>query len=78
MEIKPNQIWKHYKGDTYKIITLAKHTETEEMMVVYERQTDIVHSGFRIWARPMSMFLDIIDKDDYKGPRFEYISGEVV
>lgn len=73
MEIKPGQIWKHYKGDTYKIITLSKHTETEESLIVYERLTDIAHTGWRVWARPENMFFDHIEKEDYSGPRFEYI-----
>ncbi len=73
--IKPGQIYKHYKGDTYKIITLAKHSETREWMVVYERQTDIVHDGWKINARPLDMFMEFVEKDGHKVPRFEYISG---
>ncbi len=73
-KIKAGQIYKHYKGDSYKIISLAKSSETEEWMVVYERITDITHNGWKVWARPLAMFLDHIDKSDYKGPRFEYIS----
>jgi hypothetical protein len=73
MEIKPGQIYKHFKGDTYKIISLAKHTETEELMVVYERQTDTAHTGWRVWARPETMFFEHVEKDGYIGPRFEYI-----
>lgn len=71
--IKPGQIYKHYKGDTYKIITLAKHSETREWLVVYERQTDIIHQDWRIWARPLKMFIENVEVDGYKGPRFEYI-----
>lgn len=74
-EIKPGQIYKHYKGDTYKILVLAKDSETREWMVVYERQTDLVHQGYSITVRPLSMFTENVDKDGYKGPRFEYISG---
>jgi hypothetical protein len=74
-DIKPGQLYKHYKGDTYKILALAKHTETEELLVVYERQTDITHTGWRIWVRPASMFGDIIDSPQFKGPRFEYLGG---
>lgn len=72
--IEPGQIYKHYKGDTYKILTLAKNTETEELLVVYERQSDIIHSGWKIWARPIAMFLENIEIEGYHGPRFEYIS----
>ncbi|OGI72030.1 hypothetical protein A3J61_01475 [Candidatus Nomurabacteria bacterium RIFCSPHIGHO2_02_FULL_38_15] len=74
MEIEAGQIYKHYKGDAYKIITLAKHSETEEWMIVYERLTDTVHSGYKIWARPQAMFFDHVEKDGYSGPRFEYVS----
>ena len=37
MELKPGQIWKHYKGNDYKIIIIGKHSETAEDMVVYEQ-----------------------------------------
>lgn len=73
MEIKPGQLYKHYKGDTYKIIAIAKHSETEEELVIYERQTDLIHTGYRIWARPIKMFLKDIEVENYKGPRFEYL-----
>ncbi len=74
-KVKPGQIYKHYKGDTYKVLILAKDSETRDWMVVYERQTDIVHDGYRITVRPLDMFLEEVDKNGYKGPRFEYISG---
>jgi len=73
-KIKPGQLYKHYKGDTYKIIVLTKHTETEEDLVVYERQTDVHNNGpAKIWARPLTMFLDIVEFEGYNGPRFTYI-----
>ena len=75
-KIKPGQIYKHYKGDLYKIITLAKHSETDEWMVVYERQTNIVHKGkWKIRVRTMKMFLERVKAKNYSGPRFEYIEG---
>ncbi len=52
MELKPGQIWRHYKGNDYKIITLGKHSETAEEMIVYEQ----LHSG-NIYIRPMNLFL---------------------
>lgn len=74
-KIKTGQIFKHYKGDSYKIVTLAKSSETEEWLVVYERITDITHTGWKVWVRPLSLFEEHVDTADYKGPRFEYISG---
>ena len=65
--------YKHFKGDTYKIVTIAKHSETHEWMVVYERLTDIVHQGWKIHVRPLDMFVENVDKDGYKGPRFTYM-----
>lgn len=74
-KIKPGQIYKHYKGDTYKVITLAKHSETKEWLVVYERLTTIAHDGWAIYARPVDMFIEYVEVGDYKGPRFQYIEG---
>lgn len=72
-EIKPGQLYRHYKGDVYKIITLAKSSETEEDLVVYERQTDIAHHGWKIWTRPLAMFVEVVDTPNYKGKRFTLI-----
>lgn len=76
-KIKPGQLYKHYKGDTYKIITLAKHSENQEWLVVYERLTTIAHNGWAIYARPVNMFLEDVEVPEfnYKGPRFKYIEG---
>ena len=73
LEIKPGQLYKHYKGDTYKIITIAKHSETEEDLIIYERQTNLVHDGYKIWARPLKMFQENVETENYKGSRFEYL-----
>ncbi len=73
--IKPGQTYKHYKCDIYKILNLVKHSETEEWLVVYERQTDIIHQGWKIWARPLTMFQEVIEVKDYKGPRFSLIEN---
>jgi cyclomaltodextrinase len=70
---KPGKLYKHYKGDTYKIVTLAKHSETSEWMVVYERMTDIVHDGYKIHVRPLDMFLETVEVNGKKLPRFELI-----
>ncbi len=75
MEIKPGQIWKHYKGNNYKIIVVARHSESLETLIVYERITDIGNTGSlgNVYARPLDMFFDHIEIDVYSGPRFEYL-----
>jgi hypothetical protein len=70
MDIKPGQIYKHYKGDTYRIITLAKLHDTEEDAVVYERITDIAHTGWKIWIRTVAEFTNNQEVNGEKVPRF--------
>ena len=69
MEIKPGQIWKHYKGNDYKIIILGKHSETAEDMVVYEQ----MHSG-KIYIRPMNLFFNDVECEGKTAPRFTLVS----
>ncbi len=61
--------YKHFKGKFYEVIGLAKHSETQEELVIYYDENK------QLWARPKSMFLEEIDKPEYnyKGPRFIYI-----
>ena len=57
-EIKIGNIYRHYKGNIYKIIALAKHSETVEDMIVYQS----VENG-DIWVRPKYMWNEIIDNN---------------
>ena len=70
-EIKPGQIYKHYKGDTMKIIGVAKHSETLEDMVVYD------HMGTNpladLWVRPLEMFMGDAEHEGKMVKRFTYI-----
>ncbi len=54
-DIKVGKLYKHYKGNVYKVIALAKHSETTEDMVVYQN----VEKG-DIWVRPKSMWYEIV------------------
>ena len=55
-EILVGRTYKHYKGNVYKIIAIAKHSESEEDMIVYQS----VKNG-DIWVRPYSMWNEIVD-----------------
>ena len=57
-EILIGRTYKHYKGNLYKIIAFAKHSETCEDMIVYQSIKDGA-----TWVRPKSMWNDIIDKN---------------
>ena len=56
-EITVGKTYRHYKGNRYKIIALAKHSETVEDMIVYEN----IHKK-DIWVRPASMWNEVIDE----------------
>lgn len=63
--------YKHFKGGIVTVIGVAKNSENyEEEFVVY---THPYEGHEQIWIRPLSMFLEKVEKDGYSGPRFEYI-----
>ena len=68
-----NGLYKHYKGLDYKVLSLARHSETLEALVVYQA----LYGEFDIWVRPLSMFLETIMIEGTIRPRFEYIQTEL-
>ncbi len=68
MDPKPNEIYQHFKGNLYKIVTLAIHSETREQMVVYQA----LYGNYEIYVRPLSMFLSRVDTLKYPGMKQEY------
>ena len=62
--------YRHFKGGEYEMLFVASHSETLEPMVVYRA----LYGDGGVWVRPASMWLEIVDKDGYHGPRFQYLS----
>ena len=61
--------YKHYKGNEYEVIGIARHSETLEEMVVYKA----LYGDGGIWVRPLSMWEEIVVKDGKEYKRFEYV-----
>ncbi len=65
--IEIGQMYKHYKGGEYKILALAKHSESLEEMVVYQN----IQEPEKIWARPLDLFLQPVEQDGKELVRFQ-------
>ncbi len=71
--LKPGH-YRHYKGNIYEVIDVARHSETEEQLVVYRCLRD----DNSLWVRPLAMFLERVDVAGQKVPRFTRIAQEAL
>ncbi len=74
MESKELKIgkYRHFKGHVCKVMGVAKSSEDpEKEFVIYEHEYE--DGTMQLWARPKEMFLEEVERDRYKGPRFKYI-----
>ena len=73
----PGSLYRHFKGNYYRIIGVGTHTETEEILVIYKKDDEAL-----IWARPLDMFFDLVDHEKYPDAdqtyRFELVDEEEV
>lgn len=58
---KPQEIYRHFKGNVYQIITIARHSETKMKMVVYQQ----LYAPYEVYVRPLDMFMSKIDTKKY-------------
>lgn len=74
LEVVVGGTYRHFKGTLHKVICLARHSETEELLVIYTHGEDI-------WARPITMFTSLVDKNKYplveQEYRFELVEDNV-
>ena len=66
-----NGLYEHYKKNRYKILAIARHSETLEELVVYQA----LYGELGIWVRPVAMFLENVSVDGKLVPRFKLVSS---
>ncbi len=66
--IKPG-VYRHFKGNLYRVLFTAQHSETREEMVVYQA----LYGERGYWVRPAAMWLETVKRENYIGPRFTWI-----
>ncbi|MDF1818586.1 MAG: DUF1653 domain-containing protein [Immundisolibacteraceae bacterium] len=64
--------YRHYKGQQYQVLGVARHSETEEPMVVYRA----LYGEFGLWVRPLAMFMESVEVDRVFRPRFEFVTSD--
>ena len=63
--------YRHFKGNEYEVIAIAKHSETLELLVVYRA----LYGAGEVWVRPASMWNETLEKDGKLYRRFTFIEG---
>ncbi len=65
---RPYEIYRHFKGKHYQVLSIATHSETGEQMVVYQQ----MYAPFGVYVRPLEMFMSKVDKEKYPQVQQEY------
>ena len=64
--------YRHYKGGEYRVLGIARHSETLEPVVVYQA----LYGEQGLWIRPAAMFLEAVEVRGVNVPRFAYLGSE--
>jgi len=77
--------YQHFKGNFYQVIHIAKHSETEELMVVYyplntnkkhTEEDEDINAHPDIWVRPLSLFNETIERQGKRQKRFSFVNAK--
>ena len=67
-------IYRHYKGNDYLVLTVARHSETEELLVIYMPLVSKDGTDITPWARPLAMFEEEVVVEGRRVPRFRLVT----
>ncbi|MFT5118336.1 MAG: hypothetical protein ACI9NY_001874 [Kiritimatiellia bacterium] len=69
MKTMPKGLYRHYKGQEYQVLDLARHSETQEWLVVYR----CLYDDYSLWVRPYDMFVETVNIEGKALPRFNFV-----
>lgn len=64
--------YRHYKGREYMVLGVARHSETQEKLVVYRQD----YGDHGLWVRPKQMFCETVESEGQEVPRFQFLGTE--
>jgi len=64
-------IYRHYKGKFYQVIGVGRHSETLELLVIYKALYENEFGKDSLWVRPLAMFIEMVEVNGRRVPRFE-------
>jgi hypothetical protein len=66
--------YRHFKGREYTVLGVARHSETQEELVVYRQE----YGDHSLWVRPVAMFLEAVESNGEMAPRFQLVESDVI